>query len=249
VTAAPGVSVITPVWNAATTLAATVASVQAQTYGDWEMLLVDDGSTDDSRAVAAALAAADPRLRLLGWENNRGAAEARNAGIRAARGRYIAFLDADDRWRPEKLARQVAVLEGGEALVFSAYLRVDEAGRPLRRVPARPLVTYRDALKGNPIGCLTAIYDSARLGRLEMPPVRRHQDYGLWLAILRQVPAARGLPEVLAEYRVRRGSLSSDKLTGAQATWSLLREREGLGRVRAGYCFLNYAAKGLLRRL
>jgi teichuronic acid biosynthesis glycosyltransferase TuaG len=245
----PRVSVITPVWNADATLGETVASVQAQSVGDWEMLLVDDGSTDGSRALAEALAAADPRLRVLGWSQNHGPAAARNAAIRAAQGRYIAFLDADDRWRPEKLARQLAVMEGeGEALVFSSYQRIDEEGRPLGQVSAAERITYAAALYGNPIGCLTAIYDSERVGKMEMPPVRRRQDYGLWLRILRRLPAARGLPEVLADYRVRRGSLSSNKLVGARATWAVYRDLEGMGRARAGYYFLHYAARGVFAR-
>jgi teichuronic acid biosynthesis glycosyltransferase TuaG len=245
----PRVSVITPVWNGAATLADAVASVQAQSLADWEMLIVDDGSIDASRAVAERLAA-DPRVRLMGWPDNRGPAAARNAGIRAARGRYIAFLDADDRWRPEKLARQLAVMEAdGAALVFSSYQRIDEEGRPLGQVAAAERITYATALYGNPIGCLTAIYDSARLGKVEMPPVRRRQDYGLWLAILRRIGWARGLPEVLADYRVRRGSLSSNKLLGARATWAVYRELEGMGRARAGYYFLHYAARGVVARV
>lgn len=245
----PRVSVVMPVWNAAATLGEAVASVQAQSVLDWEMLLVDDGSTDESRALAERLAGADSRIRLLGWAENRGPAAARNAGIRAARGRFIAFLDADDRWRPQKLALQLPVMETeGEALVFSSYQRIDEAGRPLGQVVAAERITYAAALYGNPIGCLTAIYDTERLGKLEMPLVRRRQDYGLWLEILRQLPAARGLPEVLAEYRVRRGSLSSNKLVGARATWAVYRDLEGMGQARAGYYFLHYAVRGVLAR-
>jgi teichuronic acid biosynthesis glycosyltransferase TuaG len=245
----PRVSVITPVWNAAATLGETVTSVQAQSVVDWEMLIVDDGSTDGSRALAERFAAADPRIRLLDSAENRGPAAARNAGIRAAHGRFIAFLDADDRWRPEKLARQLAVMEGeGEALVFSSYQRIDEGGRPLGRVTARPRVSYRDALHGNPIGCLTAIYDTARLGKVEMPDVQRRQDYGLWLAILKRIPSALGLPEVLADYRVRPGSLSANKFVGARATWAVYRDLEGMSLARSGYCFLRYAVKAIRDR-
>jgi teichuronic acid biosynthesis glycosyltransferase TuaG len=246
----PRVSVVTPVWNTATTLAETVASVRAQSVEDWEMLLVDDGSSDASRALAEALAADEPRLRVMGWRDNRGPAAARNAGIRAAQGRYIAFLDSDDRWRPEKLARQLAVMEGeGEALVFSSYQRIDEGGRPLGQVRARPRVRYRDALYGNPIGCLTAIYDAGRLGKVEMPDIRRRQDYGLWLDLLKRIPAALGMPEVLADYRVRPGSWSANKLVGARATWAVYRELEGMSRRRASYYFLHYALKGVAARL
>ena len=178
---APLFTVVTPVWNAAATLAEAVESVAAQTLPDWEQILVDDGSTDGSRAAAAALAAADPRRRLLAWDDNRGAAEARNAAIRAARGRYIAFLDADDRWHPDKLARQLAQFRAtGAGLVFSAYARVDAAGRRLGTVTVPPRVTRADLLDGNVIGCLTAAYDTRRHGRVEMPPLRRRVPAPAW---------------------------------------------------------------------
>lgn len=245
----PAVSVITPVWNAEATLGQTVASVQAQSLTDWEMWLVDDGSTDGSRALARSLAAADPRLRMLGWDENRGAAAARNAGIRAARAGRIAFLDADDLWHPSKLARQLDFMDAhGHAFVFSAYRRIDAEGRPLGLVAAPARVTRAQALRGNPIGCLTAIYDADRLGRVEMPDLRRRQDYALWLRLLARGPAY-GLPDVLADYRLRAGSLSADKRVAARATWEVLRRVEGLSRPRAGYYFLHYAVRALRRRL
>jgi glycosyltransferase involved in cell wall biosynthesis len=246
----PAVSVITPVWNAAATLAAAVASVEAQSVADWEMLVVDDGSTDGSRALAADLARRDARIRPLGLPGNRGPAAARNAGIGAARGRFLAFLDADDLWHPEKLAVQLGYMaREGAPFVFSAYRRVDAAGRPLGtvRVPAR--VTHAGLLKGNVIGCSTAVYDTAHFGKVEMPPLRRRQDFGLWLALLARGGAAHGLADVLADYRVRPGSLSADKLAAVGATWALYREVAGLGRARAGYYLAHNLARGLAKRL
>ena len=184
----PLVTVVTPVWNAAATLAEAVASVGAQTLPDWELILVDDASTDGSREIARGLAAEEPRIRLIERATNGGAAAARNDAIRAARGRLIAFLDADDRWHPEKLARQAAFMAaGGHALVFSAYRRIAADGRPLGVVRPPLRVSRAELLKGNVIGCLTAVYDTAVFGRVEMPPLRRRQDYGLWLGLLRQV--------------------------------------------------------------
>lgn len=248
-TPAPLVTVVTPVWNAAATLGATVASVRAQTLPDWELILVDDASTDGSRDLARALAAGEPRIRLIARETNGGAAAARNAAIRAARGRLIAFLDADDRWYPEKLARQTAFMaRAGHAFVFAGYRRVAADGRPLGvvRPPAR--VAHDELLRGNVIGCLTAVYDTAVLGRVEMPDVRRRQDYGLWLRLLRQVPFAHALPEPLADYRVAPTSLSGGKLGAARATWTLYREVEGLGRARAGWYLAHNLARAALKR-
>lgn len=246
----PSVSVITPVWNAADTLAETVRSVQAQTYTDWEMLLIDDGSRDGSQALAEQLAGSDPRLRLQALAENRGAAAARNAGIAAARGRYVAFLDADDLWRPEKLAVQLDYMaRTGAVFVFSAYQRMDAAGRPLGRVGVPARVDYATLLRGNVIGCLTALYDAAYYGPAEMPDLRRRQDYGLWLKLLARSGPAHGIDTVLADYRVRSGSLSANKITALAATWRLYREVAGLTRFRAGQCLAANAAGALRRRL
>jgi teichuronic acid biosynthesis glycosyltransferase TuaG len=245
----PLVSVVTPVWNAAATLAEAVASVRAQTRSDWEMILVDDASTDGSLALARALAAEDARIRAIARAANGGAAAARNEAIRAARGRFIAFLDADDRWYPEKLARQLDFMaRGGHAFVFSGYRRVDASGRPLGAVRPPARVSRDGLLKGNVIGCLTAVYDTAALGRVEMPDVRRRQDYGLWLRLLRQVAFAHALPEPLADYRVRPASLSGGKLVAARATWALYREVVGLGRARSGWYLAHNLARAALKR-
>jgi glycosyltransferase involved in cell wall biosynthesis len=246
---APLVSVVTPVWNAAATLPGTVASVRAQSLPDWELLLVDDASTDGSRELARALAAEDARIRPLARARNGGAAAARNDAIRAARGRLVAFLDADDRWHPEKLARQAAFMAaGGHALVYSAYRRVASDGTPLGTVRPPARVSRDELLKGNVIGCLTAVYDTAVFGKAEMPDLRRRQDYGLWLQLLRRVPFAHGLAEVLADYRVADGSLSGERLAAAKATWTLYRELEGLGRARAGFYLAHNLARAALKR-
>ncbi|MCB1402939.1 MAG: glycosyltransferase family 2 protein [Rhodobacteraceae bacterium] len=246
---APAVTVVTPVHDAAGTLAEAVASVQAQTMGSWEMILVDDGSADASRTHIRALADADGRLRPILWDTNRGPAAARNAAIAAARGRFIAFLDADDRWRPEKLARQIGYMEAtGAVFTFTAYRRIDAAGRPLGRVGVPSRVTHGALLKGNVIGCLTAVYDAAHFGRVEMPNLPRRQDYGLWLRLLAAGGEAHGIDEELAEYRVHPGSLSAGKLAAAAATWRLYREAEGLGRARAGWYLAHNLARGLAKR-
>lgn len=247
---APLVSVITPVHNGADTLAETVASVQAQSLEDWEMLLVDDGSQDGSRVLAETLAAADPRIRVSGWAENRGPAAARNAGIRAARGRYIAFVDADDLWLPEKLAAQISHMkQGGAGLGFTAYERMDAGGNLLGRVGVPARAGHDDLLRSNVIASVTAMYDTAVYGRVEMPDIRRRQDYGLWLLLLRQGGEAHGLNEVLARYRVRPGSLSANKFVAAAATWRLYREVEELSRPRAAWCLAQNLSRAAARRM
>lgn len=248
--AVPKVSIVTPVWNAAATIAATIASVRAQSFTDWEMILVDDASIDGSRALLRRLAAEEPRLRLIERDRNGGAATARNAAIRSARGRFIAFLDANDRWHPEKLARQIAFMEaGGHALTFTGYRRMAPDGQPMGEVVPPVRIDREGLLRGNVIGCLTAIYDRTVFGRAEMPPVRRRQDYGLWLMLLRQVPFAHALPEVLADYRVASSSLSGGKIGAARATWRLYREVEGFGPLRAGYYLAHNLTRAALKRV
>ncbi len=226
------VSILTPVYGAKATLARTVASVRAQDFADWEMILSDDASTDGSWDLAEALAAEDPRLRLLRAPVNGGAARARNAALAEARGRYIAFLDADDEWLPDKLSRQLAFMETtGAAFSYTGFYRVKNGVESAVRVPTS--VTHATLLKGNVIGCLTAIYDTRALGKVEMPDLRRRQDYGLWLKLLKRVERAHCLPEPLARHHQREGSLSSARLRATLATWQLYRQVEGLSRRQA----------------
>jgi len=246
----PVVSVVTPVWNAAATLAETVASVRAQTRGDWEMLVVDDGSRDGSGALARQLAGADARIRVLERGRNGGPAAARNDGIRAARGRYLAFLDADDLWRPEKLAVQIGYMEAtGAPFSFAAIERIDEGGRPLGRVAVPARVDYARLLRGNVIPCQTAAFDRAHYGAVEMPDLPRRQDYGLWLTLLARGGAAHGIQQVLADWRMRPGSLSANKFLAAGGTWRVYREVAGLGRARAAWYLGQNLARGVVKRL
>ena len=246
------VSVITPVWNAAATLAAAVASVRAQSLPDWEMLIVDDGSTDGCRALAERLAAEEPRIRLLGWAANRGAAAARNAGIRAARGRFIAFLDADDLWRPEKLAVQIGYMERDGRALQLRRLPPDRRRRPAARGGARCRrgSTMRGCLRGNVIPCQTAVYDRLHYGRVEMPDLRRRQDYGLWLTLLARGGEAHGLPRGAGRLPGAAGlALARTGWPPPRATWRVYREVAGLGRARAGYCLAHNLARGVAKRL
>ena len=237
-----------PAFRAAATLAQSAGSVQAQTRRDWELIVVDDASPDATGAVAEALAAADPRIRLVRLAQNGGAARARNHAIGLARGRYIAFLDADDLWLPEKLERQLAFMATtGTALSYTGYWRETGDARRAVRIPDR--VTRAELLHGNVIGCLTAIYDTAQVGRVLMPDLRMNQDYGLWLRILALTPEARGLAENLAVYRRQPGSLSAGRGRRLAATWRLFREAEGMTRWQAARCLAAHLANRLRARL
>ncbi len=239
------VSVLMPAHGACDTLERAVASVRAQSFEDWELLITDDACAGGTGALAAALAGQDPRIRVLAHTETRGAAAARNTALAAARGRYIAFLDADDAWCPEKLARQIPFMERtGAALGYTGFWRVAEGGAR-RAVPVPATVTRAALLRGNVIGCLTAVYDRAALGDCPMPALPLRQDYALWLDILGRVPCAHGLTEPLALNHTRPGSLSSNRLRAAAATWAMYRRHMGLPRHRAAW----YLGNHLLRRL
>jgi teichuronic acid biosynthesis glycosyltransferase TuaG len=244
----PLVSVITPVHNLADHLAAAVNSVLAQTYGDWEMILVDDCSTDNSVAVASGFIARDTRVKLIRLDKNSGAAVARNTAIAGAQGRYIAFLDGDDLWQPDKLQKQLAFMrQNNSAFSYTAYRIIDEHGKELSvfRVPGE--ISYRDLLRTNVIGCSTAMYDAGKLGKVYMPAIRKRQDFGLWLFLTRTGGAAHGLPEPLTSYRLRSTSLSSNKFYAAWHVWKLYREVERLPLWQSIRCFSEYALRAFFK--
>jgi len=239
-----------PVFNCKHSLAQSVESVRNQTYQDWELLLVDDGSADGTAEFALGLSGTDKRIRLLTMDSNMGAAAARNYGLEAARGRFIAFLDADDLWCPDKLQRQLDFMKERNAkLSFTGYSRFSEQGELKERVSAMAVVDYETLLKRNVIGCLTVIYDSKLIGKWPMPQLWRQHDFALWLQIIRKTGPALGLDEDLAVYRVASGSLSANKLAGALDMWCIFRQYEKLSLTKSLWYFANYAYYGIRYRL
>jgi teichuronic acid biosynthesis glycosyltransferase TuaG len=231
-------------------IAETIASVQAQTLGDWELLVADDASSDRTTAIVAAAAAEDPRIRLIRLEPNGGVARARNEALAAAQGRFIAFLDSDDLWLPQKLERQVAFMQRQDAAVsYTGYRRIDETGRRIGRlISAPPRLGYRELLQNTAIATLTGMVDTAKTGPICMAEARR-DDYILWLSLLRRGFVAHGLQLDLARYRVVRGSLSSKPMRSAAWVWEVYRKVENLGRLQAAWCMLHYSVRAMLKRL
>ena len=228
----PLVSVIMPVYNAAPVLARAVDSVLAQTLDDWELILVDDASTDASRAAIKTVTRRDPRISALFHPHNTGAAAARNTGIAQARGRYIAFMDADDEWLADKLNRQITLMaECNVALGYTGFWRVNGAARRRVRVPAT--VTRDILLRGNVIGCLTAVYDRDILGTVAMPDLPLSHDYALWLDLLARIDHAVGLDEPMAVYHRSSTSLSGSRFRSLAGTWQVYRQHLGLPRWQA----------------
>lgn len=245
------VSIVMPCYNCSQFIQEAIASVVAQTYSKWELIIVDDCSTDESVEIAKKNSLNDPRIKIFRQEARSGPAVARNTAIELATGRYIAFLDSDDMWLPEKLEKQLQLMENHSAVFsYTGYEKIDVSGRRSGRYVSVPEVGYyKDILAGCFIGCLTAVYDAKALGKLYMPNIKRAQDFGLWLHILRQGHMALGLNEVLALYRERPGSISSSKVKKAYYQWRVYRDLEQLSFVESVKFFGRYGLKGIRKKM
>jgi glycosyltransferase involved in cell wall biosynthesis len=243
------VSVIMPVFNAEKTLRKSVDSVLRQTLASLELVLVDDCSRDGSGQIMREYAAKDARVKIVSQPANAGVAEARNAGLRAASGSHVAFLDSDDWWDPRKLELQLAQMQERGALVsYAGYQRVAEDGHLLSCVEPPAEIAYGDMLKSNHIGNLTGVYDR-RLG--DVPFVRMgHEDYVFWLDRVRRAGHAIRVRHEgpLAYYLVRNGSVSSNKLRAARWQWRVYRESEQLTLWQASWYMLHYVRHALSKR-
>lgn len=248
----PQVSIVTPVHNAQAYVEEMIRSVQAQTLSDWELLLVDDASSDESLKRMKQAAGNDGRIRIFPRSKKEGAAAARNFGTRHAAGRYLAFLDADDKWKPEKLERELAFLQEKEAaFVCTAYEFGDETAKgtgKLVHVPAA--LTYKKALSRTVIFTSTVLFDRRRLpDKLLLMPNVKSEDTACWWQILRNGYTVYGLDEPLTVYRRPKRSLSSNKLEAIRRIWQLYRKQEGLSVLKSLSCFIPWAARAVWRRI
>lgn len=243
------VSIIMPSYNSEKFISTTIESVLNQTHQNWEMLIVDDVSSDNSNDIIADYMKKDNRIKLIKLDKNSGPAIARNRAIEEAKGRYIAFLDSDDLWSPDKLSKQISFMQEHDvSLSYTGYYRMEEeSGEIIDQINVPNKVDYSELLKQNIIGCLTAIYDTQKIGKVYMPDILRRQDFGLWLKILKQVPYAYGLDNPLAYYRVRKTSVSSNKLIASKYNWKLYREIEKLPLYKAIYYFGWYTYRSFLK--
>ena len=242
------VSIITPMYNSEKFIDATIQSVQSQTYQDWEMIIVDDASTDRSIEIVKKIMSNEPRLQLKQLVDNLGPAHTRNNGIKLAKGRFLAFLDSDDLWHKDKLEKQIKFMQKNEyAFTFTGYEKIDEKGKKIGNIlPFKGQVTYHDLLKSNHIGCLTAMIDLKILGyKMYMPDIKKRQDQGLWLEILKEIDKAYCLYEILGQYRIREGSISVNKIDNLKYQWKLYRNIEKINMVKSFYYMTFYAFYGM----
>ena len=242
------VSIITPMYNSGKFIESTIKSVQEQTYQDWEMIIIDDGSTDGSINLVRTILDNDKRIQLISLQENQGPAKARNEGIKMACGRYIAFLDSDDLWHEEKLYKQLNFMKKNQyAFTYTGFEKINEAGKVIGTIfPYKEEVCYYDLLKSNHIGCLTAMIDLKILGhKMYMPDIEKRQDQGLWLDILKEIDKAYFLHEILGQYRIRAGSISVNKTDNIKYQWKLYRNIEKLNIVKSLSYMTFYAFYGL----
>lgn len=240
-----------PTYNSARYVGCAIESVLAQSEPSWELLVVDDGSSDNTRDVVKAYERADRRIKFVANDANIGAAKSRNRAIGMSGGRYVAFLDSDDMWHAEKLGCQVDFMRSRQcALSYTAYEKIDEDGSMSGRVIGAPeSIDYNTLLGNAAIGCLTAMYDSRIVGRVMMPDIKKRQDHGLWLRILRQGVIAQGIDRPLAYLRVRPGSLSSNKIQASRYLWRLYRDHEMVPLGKRILKFSEYAVRSGLKYL
>lgn len=245
----PLVSIITPSWNVERFIGETIESVQAQTVDDWELLIADDCSTDQTATIVSRYAASDARIKLIRQPRNGGPALARQAAIDNAQGRFLAFLDSDDMWLPTKLERQIAFSKKTRAaLSYTAFRRINEDSSVTGRLITVPAsLTYEQLLKNTSIATLTALVDREIAGDIAMKN-EPYDDFCLWLSILKHGQIAHGLNEDLARYRVRGVSVSSRRLRSAGWVWHIYRNVEHLPLIKSAWCFGHWAARAWLKR-
>jgi glycosyltransferase involved in cell wall biosynthesis len=240
------VSIITPVHNSEAYILETLKSVQNQLYTNWEHILVDDKSSDNSAAIIKEVAKKDQRIKFIQLKENSGPAIARNKAIELAKGRYLAFLDADDIWFDFHLEDSIRFMEDKKyQFVFASYKRSNTQLKFVHSdfiVPQQ--VTYTDILKSNSISCLTAVIDISTAGKKYMPLIRKRQDMGLWLNYLKEFKYAYGIQNPHAIYRMREDSLSRNKWNLINYQWKFYRQIESLSVLKSLYYLVFWVYLG-----
>lgn len=245
------VSIITPSYNSSRFVNECIDSVLAQTHREWEMIIVDDGSTDGSAELIRGIIEKESRIKLVALDENVGAAETRNVAISMAKGRFIAFLDSDDVWMPEKLEHQLGFMQkNGHAFTFGDYIPISEDGKDeYKKIRVPESIDYEGYLKNTIIGCLTVVIDREQTGDFRMPDVRSSHDMALWLEILNRGFRAYGIDEVLGKYRLVSSSNTAKKMHAAGEVWRVYRDVRGLSLAKSSYCWCHYLYHAVRKRL
>ena len=251
------ISIVIPVYNAAPYLKETIRTIEEQTYPNWEVIFVDDASTDESLQILQKYKESKKenkqRIEILTLQKNKGPAAARNAGVSAAQGRYLVFQDADDIWDKDKLKKQLEFHKEKDcAFSFTGYEFADEtAVRSGKIVHVPEEIRYKEALKNTTISTITVMFDRTKLSEqlLQMPEDCQREDTATWWNILKHGYVAYGLNEPLSVYRRHAGSHSSNKWKAVKGTWRMYREQEKLTLPKAAYCMTFNLMNAVKRRV
>jgi len=245
------VSIITPSYNSRRFIQGSIDSVLSQSYEDWEMIIVDDCSCDGSVGLITGVIKDEPRIKLIALQKNVGAAKARNVALSQAQGRYIAFLDSDDIWLPDKLEYQLRFMnKHGYAFTFGAYIPISEDGnKEYRSIQVPESIDYEGYLKNTIIGCLTVVIDKQKTGDFRMPDIRSSHDMALWLDILSRGFTAHGVQEILGKYRLVSTSNTSKKISAIKDVWGVYRDERKLSLMKSFYYWAHYLYNASMKRL
>lgn len=245
------VSIITPCYNSIEFIEQTIDSVLEQSYLNWEMIIVDDSSTDKSQDIILKKSKEDKRIKPIFLKQNVGVAKARNIAIKKSKGRFLAFLDSDDIWNNKKIEKQIDFMRNKNiAFSFTSYQPINKRGEkkyPIVYAPEK--INYYGYLKNTIIGCLTVMLDKKLVGDFTLPNIRSSQDMSLWLMIMKRDITAYGMSEVLAKYRVSSNSNSSNKIRAAFDVWMVYRKLEKLSFIYSLYCWFSYIYNALVKRI
>lgn len=244
------VSIIMPAYNAEKYISQAIQSVIEQTYKKWELIIIDDCSSDNTLNIVKLYAKKDERIKYTKQSSNYGAAKARNIGIEMSKGDYIAFLDSDDLWRKEKLEKQITFMkENNLTFTCTYYDKIDENSNSLNIVVKyKKEAVYNELLKSSP-GNSTVIYNSKKLGKIYARDIKRRNDYVLWLDVIKRSKGIWCLDEVLGSHRIREGSISSKKLKLVKYHWYIYREFENINVFKSIYLVMYWCLKGILQKL
>jgi glycosyltransferase involved in cell wall biosynthesis len=236
------VSIITPSFNSSEFIAETIKSVQNQTYQNWEMIIVDDASTDETESIVLSVIEKDNRIQFYKLNENSGAGIARNYALQKASGRYISFLDSDDLWKPLKLEKQLKFMEQNrQPMTFSFYEWIDENGNSLQKeIQAPKNLSYKQLFFCNYIGNLTGIYDTTFYGKIPISSIKKRQDWIVWLTALKKIGIVKPVPESLALYRIRKNSISASKLNLLQYNYAVYKDFHNKNSITAFFCMILF---------
>ena len=244
------VSIITPSYNSEKFISETINSIINQTYTNWELLITDDFSSDNTIKTIESFNKNDDRIKLFRLNENQGAGFARNNSIKESKGKFIAFCDSDDQWKPNKLEKQIHFIKQNNLVfTYSSYDVIDESGNFIKSINSPITLSLKNILSNNYVGCLTAIYDSEAIGKQYMPIIRKRQDWVLWINILKIIGKTEGLQDSLALYRLRKNSISSNKVKMLKYNWSVYYNVLGFNIIKTILLMINFTIHYAIKKI